>query len=112
MGWRTWDNYERDARERCRALPWHERYSLRRRVALRVSTRRCGRLPMSAAPMKSPDEIARLRSKMIEHLEAALALADKTGDGTAGYLIESALDTIRADMGPGNLDLPRPPRQR
>jgi hypothetical protein len=45
-------------------------------------------------------------------MPAALALADETGDGTAGYLIESALDTIRADMWPGNLDLPRPPRQR
>jgi len=56
--------------------------------------------------MKTPDEISRLRSQMLEHLEAALALADETGDGTAGYLIESALDVVRADLWPGNLDWP------
>jgi hypothetical protein len=61
--------------------------------------------------MKSPEEKARLRAKMIEHLEAALALADETGDGTTGYLIESALDAIRAESWPGNLDLP-PPRSK
>jgi hypothetical protein len=38
--------------------------------------------------MKSPDEIAPLRAKMIEHLETALALADETQDRTAGFLIE------------------------
>jgi hypothetical protein len=54
--------------------------------------------------MKSPEEIAELRSKMIEHLESALALADVTADGNAGYLIESALDMIRAELLPGNLD--------
>jgi hypothetical protein len=47
-----------------------------------------------------------MRAKMIEHFEAALAVADETGDGAAGYLIESALDTIRADTWPGNLGLP------
>jgi DNA-binding ferritin-like protein len=52
--------------------------------------------------MKSPEEIAHLRSKMIEHLEAALALADETGDGTARYMIESALDSVRAELWPGN----------
>jgi len=31
--------------------------------------------------MKSPEEIDRLRTKMIEYLEAALALTDETGDG-------------------------------
>jgi hypothetical protein len=59
--------------------------------------------------MKPPEEIDRFRTKMIEHLEAALALADETGDGTAGYMIEAALDTIRAEMWPENLD--RPPRR-
>ena len=53
--------------------------------------------------MKSPEEIARLRSKAIEHLEAALALTDETGDATASYYIETALDTIRAELWPGNL---------
>lgn len=48
--------------------------------------------------MKSPDEIAAMRAKMIEHLEGgALAIADGTGDGAVGYLIESALDTVRAE---------------
>jgi cell division protein FtsN len=27
MGWRAWDAYERDARARVRALPWHQHYS-------------------------------------------------------------------------------------
>jgi len=30
----------------------------------------------------------------------------ETGDGTAGYMIEAALDTIRSEMWPANLDLP------
>jgi ferric-dicitrate binding protein FerR (iron transport regulator) len=29
MGWRAWDAYERDAKERQRALPWRERYNWR-----------------------------------------------------------------------------------
>jgi hypothetical protein len=56
--------------------------------------------------MKSSEDIDRFRTKMIEHLEAALALADETGDGTVGYMIEAALDTIRSQMWPANLDLP------
>jgi hypothetical protein len=59
--------------------------------------------------VKTPDEIAALRMKMIEHLEAALALADETQDGMAGYMIERALDEMRATVLPGNLDVP-PPR--
>ena len=53
-----------------------------------------------------------MRAKRIEHLEAALAVADEAGDGTAGYLIESALDTVRADLWPGNLDWPPLPRKK
>ena len=56
--------------------------------------------------MRTPEETAALRAKMMEHLEAALAIADETDDGTVGYIIETALDTLRADMWPGNLDLP------
>jgi hypothetical protein len=56
--------------------------------------------------MKSPEEMERFRTKTIEHLEAALALTDETGDGTAGYMIEAALDTIHPEMWPANLDLP------
>lgn len=62
--------------------------------------------------MKTPEEVAGLRAKMIEHLEAALALADETGDGMPGYLIECALDAIRAETWPGNLDIPPPSRKR
>ncbi len=45
--------------------------------------------------MEKQAEIAAKRAKMIEHLEAALALADKTADGVAGYMIERALDALR-----------------
>jgi len=55
-----------------------------------------------AASTRTPEEIA--------HLEAALAIADEIKDGKAGYLIESALDSIRAASWPGNLDLP--PRRK
>ena len=30
MGWRVSDHYDREARERLRALPWRERYAWRR----------------------------------------------------------------------------------
>jgi hypothetical protein len=53
-----------------------------------------------------PEKRAELRAKLMEHLEAALALADETKDGTVGYYVESALDQLRADTLPGNLDLP------
>jgi hypothetical protein len=46
------------------------------------------------------------RAKLMEHLEAALALADETKDGVVGYLVESALDQLRAATWPGNLDVP------
>jgi hypothetical protein len=42
----------------------------------------------------------------MEHLEAAQALADETRDGIVGYMIECALDQLRADTWPGNLDGP------
>jgi len=29
MGWRAWDAYDREARERWKALPWRERYNWR-----------------------------------------------------------------------------------
>ena len=48
---------------------------------------------------------------MIEHLEAALALADETQDGVAGFMIERALDEMRATVLPGNLDVPPPPKR-
>lgn len=64
--------------------------------------------------MRSPEEIRHLQNRMIDHLEAALALADETRDGMAGYLIESALDAVRSQLWPGNLDMlpPRPKANR
>jgi hypothetical protein len=57
--------------------------------------------------MTKADEIKAKRAKLMEHLEAALALSDDTKDGVVGYLVESALDQLRADTWPGDLDLPR-----
>ena len=48
----------------------------------------------------TPDARLQMRSKMIEHLEAALAISDETKDGTTCYLIERALDQARADQWP------------
>jgi hypothetical protein len=45
--------------------------------------------------MTKPEEIAARRAKIIEHLEAALALADPTADGVAGYMIQRVLDALR-----------------
>ena len=51
-----------------------------------------------------PERARQLRAKMLEHLEAALAIADETQDGTTVYLIECALDSVRSahwpDMDP------------
>lgn len=48
--------------------------------------------------MHSPEKIKEFRTKIIEHLEAATALADETQDSTTGYLIERAMDQARADQ--------------
>lgn len=52
--------------------------------------------------MKTPEEIKRLRARMIEHLEAALAVSDEIGDALAGYLIERTLDQARSDQWPAH----------
>jgi hypothetical protein len=54
----------------------------------------------------TPEQIAAARQKALEHLEAALAITDETGDETSGFLIERALDQMRADTWPGGLDVP------
>jgi hypothetical protein len=54
-----------------------------------------------------PEKTRELREKLLEHLEAALAITDTLNDGMVGYLIERSLDQARADTWPGNLDLPR-----
>jgi hypothetical protein len=60
--------------------------------------------------MHSPEKIKELRAKMIEHLDAAQALAGETRDVTTGYIIECALGSARADQWPAfdpRLDLKR-----
>lgn len=56
--------------------------------------------------MIDPKRILEMRSKLLEHLEAALAITDDLKAGTAGYLVERALDQIRVEDWPGNLDVP------
>ena len=46
-----------------------------------------------------PERTSQLRDKMLEHLEAALAIADETQDEEAGNLIERALESVRAHIG-------------
>jgi hypothetical protein len=50
--------------------------------------------------MRSPVAQKVLRDKMLEHLEAALAIADELKSGIVGFFVESALDQIRADAWP------------
>jgi hypothetical protein len=56
--------------------------------------------------MIGPERLHQLHEKLLEHLEAALAISDELKSSTVGYLIETALDQTRADAWPGNLDLP------
>ena len=51
---------------------------------------------MKQAQRKSKE----LRTKMIEHLEPAIAVADAAGDCATSYLIETAMDSARADQWP------------
>ena len=50
--------------------------------------------------MHDPKKLQELRDKMIEHLEAALAVADETKDSATGFIIGTALDSARADQWP------------
>jgi hypothetical protein len=54
--------------------------------------------------MTRPEEIPALRQKAIEYLESALAITEETGDEVSGYLIERALDQMRADAWPHAID--------
>ena len=56
--------------------------------------------------MIDPNQIKALREKALSHLEAALAITDEIKDSVTGNLTERALDQLRADTWPGNLDLP------
>ena len=42
-----------------------------------------------------PERRSQLRDKVLEHVEAALAIADETQDEDAGHLIERALGTVQ-----------------
>jgi hypothetical protein len=53
-----------------------------------------------AVAMKAPEEIDRLKSKLIEHLEAALKIANKISLNTAKNFIEAAINMIRTTTGP------------
>ena len=46
------------------------------------------------------DRFADLRTKMLQHLEAALACAVETKNGTAGHHIERAMDEVRSAQWP------------
>ena len=56
--------------------------------------------------MIDPAKVKAMRETAMQHLEAALAITDEIKDSMTGYLIERALDSLRADTWPGNLDLP------
>lgn len=43
-------------------------------------------------------DTAEVRGRLIKHLEDPLALADELQDGPTGYLIERALDEMRASQ--------------
>ena len=49
-------------------------------------------------------EITAQRRKAIEYLKAALTITEEIGDGTSGFLIERALDQLRADAWPFEID--------
>jgi hypothetical protein len=46
----------------------------------------------------SPERRSELRAKALEHLEAARACVDETGDGVGNYLIERAIDEITTQL--------------
>ena len=48
-----------------------------------------------------PDRRKQLRAKALEHLEAARACMDESGDGMGNYLIERAIDEITSQLNPG-----------
>jgi hypothetical protein len=50
--------------------------------------------------MKTPEEIARLRTELVGHLLTALAIAIETGYSAVNYLIELAIDKIRSSIRP------------
>ena len=43
-----------------------------------------------------------MRAELFWHLEVAQGIADETGDNAVGYLIEGALDQLRASQWPAS----------
>ncbi|MEA2880546.1 MAG: hypothetical protein QOF14_5742 [Hyphomicrobiales bacterium] len=58
---------------------------------------------MSIGPVDS-ERGTELRARALEHLEAARACMDESGDGMGNYLIERAIDEITSQQWPA-LDL-------
>jgi hypothetical protein len=54
--------------------------------------------------------LAELRTKMLEHLEAALACAGETKHSTAGHHIERAMDEVRSAQWPALAIVPFKPQ--
>jgi len=54
--------------------------------------------------MITPEEIPILRQEAIEYMEAALKITEETGDEPSGFLIERALDQLRAEAWPDAID--------
>jgi hypothetical protein len=48
-----------------------------------------------------PERDKQLRTKTLEHLEAARACLDETGDGVGTYLIERAIDEVTTQLHAG-----------
>jgi hypothetical protein len=60
--------------------------------------------------LHTPDELAAFLAKLVKHLESALAITDQTRDGAVGYLVATALDTLR--RWPETIDSPPRPVRR
>src|SRR5436189_265394 len=64
-------------------------------IALTVDLR-----PIGLAMIKQidPERRKELRTKALEHLEAARACLDETGDGVATYLVERTIDEVPTQL--------------
>jgi hypothetical protein len=58
--------------------------------------------------MHDPKQLQELRDQMIGHLEAAQAIADEAKDFGTRFIIETALDSARADQWPRFIDALKP----
>jgi hypothetical protein len=58
------------------------------------------------------ERFAELRTRMLEHLEAALACANETKNGTAAHHIERAMDEVRSAQWPALAIVPFKPKPK